>query len=365
MAVAVAAALACLGTVAAEVARDETVVFYPTFAVHDADHDRWSLRLSGVVFEPEEDSMRRGLVVDGVRRSLGVEGGTPEAAILGRRLRRFLVDNEGGKTIAVRLGGRVYPVGTSSSNGGFSGLVDVPTSEVAGLLGVPRPEGRWLKFHAVLPPDDPRQLTGRVQLVGTRGLSIISDIDDTIKHTQVTDRRAMLRNTFLREFRPVPDMAELYAAAAERGAVVHYVSSSPCQLYGPLAGLLQREGFPAGSFHLKQFSLADPSNLEALFGSHEGHKRPLIESILTLFPQRRFVLVGDSGEEDPEIYVRLAREHPRQVVAVMIRNVTGASLDDDRFRKAARGVRQFLLFRKPDEVRALWDELIEEHGKPR
>ena len=94
---------------------------------------------------------------------------------------------------------------------------------------------------------DTRRFTGRVQLVEPQGRSVISDIDDTIKITGVGDPQAMLANTFLRPLRPVPGMATLYRQWADRGAVFHYVSASPWQLYAPLADFLAAEQFPAGT----------------------------------------------------------------------------------------------------------------------
>ena len=155
-------------------------------------------------------------------------------------------------------------------------------------------------------PGDNRRFAGAVQLIGPRGFSVISDIDDTIKITEVGDRRALLANTFLREFREVPGMAALYRRWAKEGVFFHYVSASPWQLYAPLAAFLEAACYPSGSVHLKGFRWADTSLLD-LFSSAEKTKRQAIEPILALFPHRRFILVGDSGERDPEIYAALAR----------------------------------------------------------
>ncbi|MEA1951128.1 MAG: phosphatase domain-containing protein [Planctomycetota bacterium] len=188
------------------------------------------------------------------------------------------------------------------------------------------------------------------------GISVISDIDDTIKHSRVTDRKALLANTFLRQFEPVPGMAELYRDWAQKGVVFHYVSGSPWQLYTPLAKFIRDEGFPAGSFALKNFRLKDPSSL-GLLQSQESHKLVAIESIMKAFPRHRFILIGDSGEQDPEIYATVARKHPRQVAAICIRNVTAAKADDARFkavRKGLGGVR-FVLF---DDVGTLGPVMV-------
>ena len=130
-----------------------------------------------------------------------------------------------------------------------------------------------------------------------------------------------------------------------------YVSGSPWQLYQPLSQFLGAEGFPAGSFHLKSFRLTDSSALE-FFGSQEEYKSAVIEGIFADFPQRRFILVGDSGEQDPEVYGALAREHPEQVVWILIRDVGDAGRGAARFDAAFEGVpkARWKVFRNPDEL---------------
>ena len=97
-----------------------------------------------------------------------------------------------------------------------------------------------------------------LQLIDERGVSVITDIDDTIKITAVTNRRELLMNTFLREFRAVSGMAELYRRWATGGAAFHYVSSSPWQLFSVLSEYTETEAFPAGSMHLRSFRLRRP-----------------------------------------------------------------------------------------------------------
>jgi phosphatidate phosphatase APP1 len=62
----------------------------------------------------------------------------------------------------------------------------------------------------------------------------------------------------------------------------------------------------------------------------------VIEQIMADFGQRRFILIGDSGEHDPEIYGDLARKHGERVAHIYIRNVTGESRDGERMTNAFR-----------------------------
>ncbi|MCA9270735.1 MAG: App1 family protein, partial [Planctomycetales bacterium] len=131
----------------------------------------------------------------------------------------------------------------------------------------------------------------------------------------------------------------------------HYVSSSPWQLYGPLQQLLSSEGFPPGAFHLKNLRFRDPSVLR-LVVARRLPKRRTIFTILKTFPQRRFVLVGDSGEKDPEIYGDMARKFPSQVKRIFIRNVAERPLTFSRAEKAFRNLpaRLCKVYRESEEI---------------
>lgn len=359
-----AAAIICPFSVAAsDIKSDEVVVFYPTFAHRDQDEETWKVRIHGLICEPEPNSLRRAALVTALCRGLDLEQGSLQSELLDRRLGHFLVDNERGKEISIRLGSRVYKLDESGPNGHFGGVIRLPAAEAERLVRRERSPAGWISFEAVTRENDKRRFTGRVQLIGNSGLSLISDIDDTIKISQVTDRKALLANTFLRRFRAVPGMAELYRHAARRGAAFHYVSGSPWQLYLPLVEFCRAEGFPPGPFHLKYFRPTDSTVLSVL-SSQEKTKHRAIGSVIAAFPKRRFVLVGDSGEQDPEIYGKVAREHPGKVVGIFIRNVTGESADSRRFRSALKGIEKGRgrVFRRAEELRPLLSELIEAHA---
>ncbi len=174
-------------------------------------------------------------------------------------------------------------------------------------------QGR-LAVEVVLPPGDLRQFRGVVHLIEPVGLSVISDIDDTIKVSEVLDKRKLLHNTFCEPFSAVEGMPELYSQWANAGLAFHFVSSSPWQLYEPLASLLSDAGFPAGTLHLRQFRVKDRSVLN-LWADPLTTKPPVIEELLQAYPARRFVLVGDSGERDPEVYALIARKYPARFCA--------------------------------------------------
>jgi phosphatidate phosphatase APP1 len=162
------------------------------------------------------------------------------------------------------------------------------------------------------------------------GVSIISDVDDTLKHSNVPNRRDLFRNTFVRDFVPITGMPDLYRDWAARGTAFHYVSGSPWQLYEPLAQFWRDQGYPWGSFHLKRFRLRETARKVRGMSPQKGHKRAAIEPLLTAYPERQFVLVGDSGEQDPEIYADLLASRPQQIRGVLIRAVRGLERDQSR-----------------------------------
>lgn len=191
-----------------------------------------------------------------------------------------------------------------------------------------------------------------VQLIPAEGISVVSDIDYTIKHSHVLNRQELLRNTFTRRYQAVDGMAALYREWSRTGAAFHYVSASPWALFGPLHGLLRESGFPTGSLHLRMLRIKDSSALRFFLGSR-GFKAAAISEILADFPGRRFILVGDSGENDPEIYAELAKAHPRQVMKILIREVFAAGAEPlARYRDTFKGLPpgSWQVFRNASEI---------------
>ncbi len=343
-----------IGDVGTNLKDDEKVTFFPTFAHLDEDSTIWNIPSHGWVFEPEEDSTKRKALLGLLSPALGLEKAAIESAIFRKRARLFLVDNERGKKITIRLRDAPYELDQSGRDGHFETVLRIPVREVSTSSESGWDRSQWLAFKVVMREGDPRQFTGRVQLIDPVGLSVISDIDDTIKITNVVDRKALLANTFLREFKAVPGIAEVYQGWAKEGATFHYVSACPWQLYEPLSSFLSTMGFPTGSFHMKSFRWMD-SRFFDLFASPLESKPPTIEAILTKFPRRRFILVGDSSEKDPEVYGALARKHADQILKVLIRNVTDEAPDSDRITSAFSGVPRdrWLLFSDAGEIETI------------
>jgi hypothetical protein len=338
---------------------DEEIILYPTTAHFDAQANQWVVAVHGIVYEPEADSVRRAVVVASIRKAADVQDTPGDAERLDRRVRLFLVDNERGKSITVRLGETSYAAGISGPDGHFSAKLLLAADVGARLRSGDRDRVAEVDLSAVLPGTDTRTFAGHIQFVPESGVSVVTDIDDTIKHTDVRDRSATVANTFVREFQVVPGMADLYRQWADRGFAFHYISGSPWQLYLPLSEFLRAEQFPPGSVQLRLFRLKDPSALDML-QSPTKHKLEVLEPLLSAFPQRRFVLVGDSGEQDPEIYAEIARTHRAQVAAICIRNVSGESAENERIRalQPALGDTPLLLFEQAEDVGPWLDSVM-------
>jgi hypothetical protein len=268
------------------------------------------------------------------------------------RMRQFLMFGLRGRMITVRIGDHERIVGESDYMGLFRGEVPVTNPELAQLLSAQQSPPDWLPYRAILNGSDDRLIDGRLQFIEPHGVSIISDVDDTIKHSNVPNRRDLFRNTFTRIFVPITGMPELYQDCQKAGACFHFVSGSPWQLYEPLSEFMREEAYPAGSFHLKRFRIRDSAR-KIRKSPQKAHKRAAIEPIMAAFPGRQFILVGDSGEQDPEIYASILRERPNQVAAIFIRAVREETPDSERFLAAFAGLDpgKWTVYREPAEVR--------------
>jgi len=326
---------------------DQKVIFFPSLT-YPVDKENWEIKIQGCVFEPEKRPIALTLL-RGAMALDGIQVTKAENRIFSERARLFMVDNERGAKIVIRIGDKRFKAGKSAPNGHFSKTFRFSNSEIEKL------QASGTGFQMVLPPGDERLFGGNILFFKATGPIVISDIDDTIKITEVKDSHSILRNTFLRPFQPVPGMRELYHAWAERDqAQFCYVSASPWQLFSPLAAFVSSNGFPTGPFFLKQFRLKDES-FRSLFQSPEQYKPGVIEPLFELFPHRNFILVGDSGEKDPEIYAALAKKYPERVAHILIREVDDGTDHPARFKAVFEGISSevWKTFREPAEISSL------------
>ena len=330
-------------TAYSDIKDDETVQFFRTSAWLDEDDGIWHVPIHGWIYEPEDSDIRKAAAQAVLEQEFDLAVTGRNQANFERRLNLLIADNERGKRIVVRIAGRDYPLPPSGVNGHIRTVLQLPAMTVQQHAG----DG-YLAYKAVTRKGDKRRFPGEAVLVGPRGTSVISDIDDTVKITAVTDRRKMLEHTFLLDFAAAPGMACLYSDWAGQDFNFHFVSSSPWQLSQPLSEFLDNSGFPRSDFNLKSVRFRDET-LFNLFKEGTETKPAIIESILNTWPGRRFILVGDSGEQDPEVYASIMRKHPDRIVHAYIRNVTGESQDSSRLAAVFEGidVHRWTLFDDP------------------
>lgn len=166
--------------------------------------------------------------------------------------------------------------------------------------------------HVLVPPPDAEY-------------GIISDIDDTVVKTTATNLLAMSRNTFFHNAHsrlPFAGVSEFYKSLqlgrnGKRNNPFFYVSSSPWNLYDLLIDFLDINDIPEGPLLLRDFGL--DVNKES--AGHMSHKYKEIKNILLTYPHLDFVLIGDSGQEDPAIYREIVSNFPGRILAIYIRDV--------------------------------------------
>lgn len=307
------------------------IVFFPTYARRLPGTRQWRASIAGMVARPlPERSRRRVLARAVLKRILDVEDAEIDTDIFRDRADAFFFQRLAGRPVRVMIAGREIDAGQSDRAGHFQTDVLLDEDDITTKASPCGTGCRWLGYEGSLASrdeesesgetDGPALSQGRIQCIDDEGLSVISDIDDTVKITNVAHRRELLANTFLREFAAVPGMVDAFRRLQESSTAFHYVSASPWQLVPSLCDFFSLAGLPPGSMHLKLFRLKDSTPLGRL-PSRKRSKRRTIERILADFPGRRFVLVGDSGERDPEVYAAVARRHPQQVRSVLIRQV--------------------------------------------
>lgn len=326
------------------IAPDEHVVFFPTSA-SQWNSTHWYVPIHGWIFQPKESSLKRKAFLSLLRRFLKVPPKSTEERILHRRIKTFVVDNERWKRPKITICGKQYSMAPSSRNGHFRTSLILPEKDIAldyssSSLSSTRTTPSTLRFFAASSQGESRY-EGMVHLVPPEGITILSDVDDTIKVTNVVNKQEMLRNTFLRDFEAVPGMAQVYQNWCSSSSSttphhgdpahvhLHFLSASLYQLYEELEHFRETSGFPMATYSLK---IVRPKKakemIRVLLEDAMDYKRRVLQSIFEMYPRRQFVLVGDTGEKDPQVYASMAREFPNQVMRIYLRHVAKQPEDD-------------------------------------
>ena len=285
---------------------DVEVTIYPSCgSLHD---DNWHIPLRGWVHQNRRLPDR--LINELAELTIGCADS--ENANFSFRFDGFADDSRHGQSVAIQFDNdnERFTFPSSDLNGLIETTVTLPAAKVEVLLTQQNSPDRWLTFTVV---SGGHRGNGRIALIGPTGISLVSDIDDTIKVTEIPgEKNVVLKNTFCHDFVAVSGMSDKYRSLSD--TAFHYVSGGPWQLYPPLSEFLSAQGFPAGTFHLnyfpKNFLSEDTSSLllDSICGSlgrTYDHKVEQITRLMLRYPQREFILVGDSGELDVEVYARM------------------------------------------------------------
>lgn len=277
--------------------RPMTIRPYRGFVADGVAHVR-----ARVLEEPRFDAAAEGLRID---------------AMIYANLMRWVVLDIPGAEVTISMGD--VAVTERTDENGFV-TARLPVGDVA-------PGWHTVDFRAA---DDERTVSavGRAVRPDPASLvGVITDIDDTILRTGMTEGLRSIRRTLLRDAhgrKPIPGMPSLYRGLA-RGtggrpeSTFFYVSSSPWNLYDMLVQFLAIRGFPRGPLFLTDWR---PGPLESGEGRERpGHKRARIRRILDSYPELAFVLVGDDGERDREIYQEFLDSDPERITVAMVRSV--------------------------------------------
>jgi hypothetical protein len=181
----------------------QEVAFFPSVA-YAVDGDQWCIRIQGRIFEPPDNSWFRQKLIDTLALRLHAD---PNDKLYRERAGYFVSDSIRNAQVSVRIGNRTVRLPPSNATGYFATEVPLLRSEVEPLAsdGV-------VDFSSLPTGANSRLFPGTVTLVPEEGVTVVTDIDDTIKITNMRDAKDKEANTFLHPFRAVPGMPERYRA---------------------------------------------------------------------------------------------------------------------------------------------------------
>lgn len=229
--------------------------------------------------------------------------------------RRFESDEVPGQTLKVEFGGQAVEVVTDHE--GYY-QAQLPGAGVVDTL--------WTTATVALPDGSLSTPQPILQVHADAGIGVISDIDDTILHSGITDWKIAAQLTFLHNARtrkPLKGVAMLYQALQAgtdgTGRVpIFYVSSSPWNLYDLLEDFMELNSIPPGPIFLRDLGTDTGKFLKT---PGHGHKLERARELIQRFPALRWVLLGDSGQADAELYAAAAQEFGSRIAAIYIRDV--------------------------------------------
>ncbi|MFA0963302.1 App1 family protein [Roseivirga sp. BDSF3-8] len=200
--------------------------------------------------------------------------------------------------------------------------------------GLPEHQNEWFQVQISLEDDEYKKFgdikaagEAMVPLSGSQ-YGVISDVDDTILVSKATTLYRKLRLMLMKNAHtrlPFEGVSAFYRAL-QRGDCqtcynpIIFVSSSSWKLYDLLVDFCRVKGIPKAPFMLRQSRLDE---FKFISDIHKNHKMIQIQRIMETFSDLQFVLIGDSGQKDAEIYKCVVEDYPGRVKQIYIRDVVG------------------------------------------
>ena len=316
-------------TFASPLKQDEEVVLFPTSATRMAS-GQWELPLHHWVFEKEKNGIGRVVlrkVFSEVFESMDVSEKEAKSPLTQDRLAWFMVDNKWHKDITVAIDQQQQTVNLNKTSANGHAFTHV-------ILDKKTNDKQWL--NVTVKDAFKRSFVGEVQLIPETGFSVISDIDDTIKVSEVLDKKELVKNIIVRPYQATTGYPKYFKVLKKAGAYFHYVSASPWQLYPSLSPFMAKN-YPKGTISLRYFRLKDSSFIK-FFQSSKAYKIKQISTIIKRYPKHKFLLIGDSGEHDPEVYAAIYKQFPENIKLIQIRAVKGSDISQKRFMTDFKGL---------------------------
>ena len=385
-----------------ELGYDSVVDFLPTYGYQQSPNaDSWELEVSAIVYKTDSNAYLKEKFLSFVQLLASYAGlEKRDRGILRSRMSIFTRDFQRNKYVDMHLcmsdpreSSERCPtrrvllsqrIGPSSEDGLINAHFSLSKEQLNGVSGrvyvvvdrdmrdklIVRAYANELSREGRRPVYSNSDRSSVVTLIPYEGFSIISDIDDTvtkaeifrifrfttyflflqIKVTNVGNIPLVLKNTFAKDFVLIPEVYDMYKEWTKEtdgraDIAFHYVSSSPWPLATLLFDWINEANLPFGTMHLKKFrfELFEPWGVDLsvfnLIRNPTKYKISKLQTILKNYPGRRFILVGDSSEKDPEVYGAVAREHQVQVVCSLIRNVSSRPIHRTRLDNAFFGIK--------------------------
>lgn len=237
----------------------------------------------------------------------------------GKRTRDGLASVRGWRSFAA------IPVGYSQVSIVIGGITHVVVADRGGVIDTVVPAALapgWQSF--TMSAEGAEAIESRVFVVGPDvRFGVVSDIDDTAMVTAIPRPFLAAWNTFVIDEharQPVAGMAVLLERLARQnpGSPIVYLSTGAWNVAPTLMRFLRRHLFPAGAMLLTDWG---PTH-DRWFRSGRAHKAENLRRLAAEFPDVKWLLIGDDGQHDDEIYSSFTSDHPHNVAGVAIRRLS-------------------------------------------